>query len=221
MGLITLDVGLHDQILLGIIQAEELSVTGPCPQLDSDLATLSERIATTYAEPPQAGALFQPARKLYRAIGLDPTRRRPSSEALIRRAIKGTGLYRINRVVDTCNLCSMDFSLPIGLYDTECVQWPVSLRLGEEGEGYKGLGKDHVNVGGRWTLADQEGPFGNPSSDSFRTRIRDETRSCTFVIYAPGSYSRTQLDEHLAAAEERLGLYADAVAVHREILPES
>lgn len=221
MSLIAIDSELHDQILLGIIQADGLKATGPCPELDTDLATLGERLATTYAEPPQASALFQPARKLYRAIGLDPTRRRPSSEALIRRAIKGTGLYRINRVVDTCNLCSMDFSLPIGLYDTAEVRWPVSLRLGQEGEGYKGLGKDHVNVGGRWTLADQEGPFGNPSSDSFRTRIRNETKSCTFVIYAPGSYDRARLTEHLRAAEERLQRYAEAVPLQREILPES
>ncbi len=218
MALIDIDSALEGLILLGVFQAEGIEPTGPCEALDEALAELVRTTGEQYGEPAQASALFRPARELYRSIGLDPTRRRPSSEALIRRAIKGTPLYRINRVVDTCNLCSMDFALPIGLYDTNEVHWPAQLRLGRDGEGYKGLGKDHVNVSGRWTLADREGPFGNPSSDSFRTRIRDETTACTFVIYAPASYGREPLETRVDQARRRMERYAGGQAREGEVL---
>ena len=219
MAILEVATALTGKIALGILQTENLTVTGTSPELEESLASLSQKISETYSQPPEARVLFAPARELYRAIGLDPTRRRPSSEALIRRVIKGTGLYRINRVVDTCNLCSIDFALSIGLYDTAEVQWPAQLRLGTEGEGYKGLGKDHVNVSGRWTLADRIGPFGNPSSDSFRTRICETTRACTFVIYAPASYPRERLEEHLRVAGKRLATFAGATLVRYEFFP--
>jgi DNA/RNA-binding domain of Phe-tRNA-synthetase-like protein len=217
MAIIEVDEQIQGLILLGVLQAGGLQPTGPCPVLDQDLEALVERLNVTFAEPAQAGTLFRPARELYRSIGIDPTRRRPSSEALIRRAIKGSPLYRINRVVDACNLCSMEFALPIGLYDTAEVRWPARLRLGRAGEGYKGLGKEYVNVSGRWTLADRDGPFGNPSSDSFRTRIRDESQACTFVIYAPASYGRERLQEQLETAAASLQRYANAHALRQEI----
>ena len=218
MPLITIAEALAPKIRLAIFQTEELTVAGTSPELEADLEALTTQLAGAYSQPADAATLFSPARELYRAIGLDPTKRRPSSEALVRRVIRGVGLYRINRVVDACNLCSMDFALPIGLYDTSTVAWPVDLRLGRPGEGYKGLGKEYVNVGGRWTLADASGPFGNPSADSFRTRIRETTRACTFVIFAPASYELARLRDHLHTAGQRMQRYADARIVHEELL---
>ena len=54
------------------------------------------------------------ARRLYKSFGVDPSRRRPSSEALLRRVLKGKGLYQINNAVDCCNLASLRFLLPVG-----------------------------------------------------------------------------------------------------------
>lgn len=218
MPVITIDPQLAGKIRLGVFQAEGVSATGTSPELERDLAVVCEHVRSLYRDPSEAVGLFGPSRQLYRAIGLDPTKIRPSSEALIRRVIQGKGLYRINRVVDTCNLCSIDFALSIGLYDTDAVQWPVELRQGRTGEGYQGLGKDHVNVAGRWTLADREGPCGNPSSDSFRTRIQDGTTRCTFVIYAPAAHDLRRLQTELREAATRMATYAGGKTVLEEIL---
>jgi DNA/RNA-binding domain of Phe-tRNA-synthetase-like protein len=215
---ITIDPVLRGAVVLGVFQAEGVTARGESPELEQDLAKLTASIRERFQEPAQAVDLFQPARVLYRALGLDPTKTRPSSEALIRRVITGRGLYRINRVVDTCNLCSIDFALSIGLYDSDALQWPVELRQGRPGEGYQGLGKDHVNVAGRWTLADREGPCGNPSSDSFRTRIQDGTTRCTFVIYAPASYDVRRLQTELKEAGTRMAAYAGGRTTLEEIL---
>ena len=96
--------------------------------------------------PPEESAAV---RAMYRRTGLDPTKRRPSSEALLRRVRKGEGLPRINSLVDVCNWCSLEFQLPYGLYDLDRIEGDVMLRLGEEGEAYAGIRKDEVHVAGR------------------------------------------------------------------------
>ena len=54
---------------------------------------------------------IQNARTFFRTIGIDPTKRRPSSEALLRRAVNGKELYQINNIVDVGNWCSLEFLL--------------------------------------------------------------------------------------------------------------
>jgi len=218
MALLEIAPDIAPHVRLALFQASEVTARGESPELERDLAELCARLQARFAEPAQALALFAPARALYRALGLDPTKTRPSSEALIRRVITGRGLYRINRVVDACNLCSIETALPVGLYDTEQVRWPAVLRCGREGEGYPGLGKDHVNVSGRYTLVDAEGPFGNPSSDSFRTRIREETTACTFILFAPAAYDVERLAAQSDECAARLVRYGGGRIVRQELL---
>ena len=59
----------------------------------------------------------RPSARCTAVIGIDPTKTRPSSEALLRRVRKGDHLPRINTLVDICNWCSLEFQLPYGLYD--------------------------------------------------------------------------------------------------------
>jgi len=133
-------------------------------------------------------------RAMYKRLGLDPTKVRPSSEALLRRVRKGDPLPRVNSVVDICNWCSVETQLPFGLYDYDKIEGDaVSLRVGAAGEGYDGIRKDRVNVDGRLTLADARGPFGNPTSDSARTMVTLETTRVLFVVYCPREHERQGL----------------------------
>ena len=112
---------------------------------------------------------------MYKRVGIDPTKRRPSSEALLRRVRKGEPLPRINSMVDVCNWCSLEFQLPYGLYDAAHIEGDVVLRLGAEGESYPGIRKDDVHVGGRITLADAAVRSAIPTSDSARTMVTTAT----------------------------------------------
>ena len=126
-----------------------------------------------------------PARELYRRFGVDPTRHRPSSEALLRRARRGAW-PRINSLVDVANVMSLLLQTPVGLHDLDRVQGAeLVLRLGAEGEFYEGIGKERVNVAGRLCLADAAGPCGNPSSDSARTMITTATERALWLYYLP------------------------------------
>ena len=126
------------------------------------------------------------ARELYRRFGTDPTRVRPSSEALLRRLRKGEPLPRINSLVDVANAMSVQLQVPVGLYDLDKVKGDeLVIRLGRDGESYVGIGKERVNVAGRICVCDAEGPCGNPSSDSARTMITTETESAAWIYFLP------------------------------------
>jgi DNA/RNA-binding domain of Phe-tRNA-synthetase-like protein len=126
-------------------------------------------------------------RTMYKRVGLDPTKTRPSSEALLRRVRRGDPLPRVNSLVDIINWCSLESQLPFGLYDADRIQGGVTLRLGRPGEEYAGIRKDVVHVTGRLTLADEAGPFGNPTSDSARTMVTVATTRALVVIFVPSS----------------------------------
>src|SRR5882762_9713084 len=85
-------------------------------------------------------------RALFHQLDLDPTKTRPSSEALLRRVLQGKGLPRVNLAVDVCNLSSLEHQIPLGLYDRDQIRGNVRVRVGREGEGYPGIRKQRVNL---------------------------------------------------------------------------
>jgi len=166
------------------------------------VATLSEAESLVRQQPPAEVAAV---RTMYKRVGLDPTKTRPSSEALLRRVRKGDPLPRINSLVDVCNWCSLEFQLPYGLYDAAHVEGDIELRLGREGESYPGIRKDDVHVAGRLTLADARGPFGNPTSDSARTMVTTSTTSAIVVVFAPAEMAGRRLVQVLDETVARMG----------------
>ncbi|MBL4639739.1 MAG: hypothetical protein JKY57_04340 [Kordiimonadaceae bacterium] len=122
-------------------------------------------------------------RAAFKATGKDPSRYRPSSEALTRRILSGKPLYFVNNVVDAGNLISLMTGIPIGCYDADQIISDITLRVGEEGEIYQGIGKGDINLAGLPLLSDDKGPFGTPFSDSARTSVNEDTEKLKFVIY--------------------------------------
>jgi len=143
-------------------------------------------------------------RTMYKQVGIDPTKTRPSSEALLRRIRRGDELPRINSLVDVINWCSLETQLPFGLYDLDRIEGDVSLRLGRQAEEYAGIRKDTVHVGGRLTLADSAGPFGNPTSDSARTMVTTATTRALVVIFCPAAVGDDLLNHALALTRSRI-----------------
>jgi DNA/RNA-binding domain of Phe-tRNA-synthetase-like protein len=154
--------------------------------------------------PDALAATTTAVRTMYKRVGLDPTKTRPSSEALLRRVRKGDPFPRINTMVDVCNWCSLEFQLPYGLYDASKIAGDVELRLGRDGELYAGIRKDDVHVAGRICLADRIGPFGNPTSDSARTMVTTDTTSGMLVVFAPRETTPQRLTEVLDVTSARM-----------------
>jgi DNA/RNA-binding domain of Phe-tRNA-synthetase-like protein len=169
-------------LVLGAIFAN-VRVTRISPQLWKEIEKRIKEIRSTITleslhEIPQIKAL----RDAYKAIGKDPTRYRGSQESLIRRILQGKGLYQINTVVDINNLISLETFHSVGSYDVDNLEPPIVFRIGKEGESYKGIGKEIVNVADLPVFADQIGPFGSPTSDSERAMITLNTKKVMMVI---------------------------------------
>ncbi len=167
-------------VVIDALELYELEVTAP--RDDFELEVKRAMQAARSGEVASTGR----ARELYRRFGIDPTRTRPSSEALLRRLRKGEGLPRVNSLVDVANAMSVQLQVPVGLYDLDKVKGDeLVIRLGGKDETYEGIGKERVNVAGRICVADAEGPCGNPSADSARTMITTSTERAGWIYFLP------------------------------------
>ncbi len=205
-----------DATLAAIVRPGVLWWTGATvlerePRLDPLLADAEARVR---AHPPAESAAV---RTMYKRVGIDPTKTRPSNEALLRRIRKGGTIPRINSMVDIINWCSVEFQLPYGLYDRARVTGPVALRLGRDGEEYAGIRKDAVHVAGRITVVDDEGPFGNPTSDSARTMVTPATTKALVVVYAPAELDPGRLHAVVDATARRIGEFCGGAEAARHI----
>lgn len=193
----------------GVLWLEGATVVEREPRLDSALAAAESAVRT--APPAEITAV----RAMYKRVGLDPTKTRPSSEALLRRVRRGDTLPRINSMVDVCNWCSLEFQLPYGLYDGARIDGDVELRLGRDGEFYAGIRKDAVHVGGRITLADRIGPFGNPTSDSARTMVTPATDRALLVVFAPREVAADRMRHVLDVTSARMAEFTGCTEARR------
>ena len=151
---------------------------------------------------------IQNSRKAYKAIGKDPSRYRLSSEALIRRVVKGNGLYKINNVVEINNLISIKSGWSLGSYDIDKIQGEIIFTIGQEGEHYKGIGKDDINISNLPVFEDDLGKFGSTTSDSTRAMITANTKSIMINIISFDG--KDGLDKYLNEAKDLLERYANS-----------
>jgi len=182
-------------------------------EIDQHLTHLSSTI-----NPDQINSIPQIAavRSAYKALGKDPSRYRGSAEALLRRALSGKGLYRINSVVDINNLVSLESLNPAGTYDLEKITPPIELRIGATGEGYKGIGKDLINIESLPVFVDAGGAFGSPTSDSERAMVNLETRRVLMVVF---SFTGPQgLEQWVSRASELLRRHCSAEEIETSLV---
>ena len=194
----------------GVFVVEGATIVAREPRMDAPLAAAE---AAVRAHAPEDVASV---RTMYKRVGIDPTKTRPSSEALLRRVRKGDALPRINSLEDVCNWCSLEFQLPYGLYDAAKIEGAVTLRLGHPGESYAGIRKDQVNVDGRLALADAAGAFGNPTSDSARTMVTPATTRVLVVVFAPRDLTPARLAHVLDVTSQRMSEFTGCREIARQ-----
>lgn len=148
------------------------------------------------------------SRAAYKAFGKDPSRYRVSSEALIRRIGQGKGLYEVNTIVDVNNLISIESGFSVGSYDASHIEDELIFRVGQEGETYKGIGKNEINIANLPVLADGKGAIGSSTSDSERAMITEDAKEVLTLIY---SFSNNQdLEKAMEYGRNYLEIYAGA-----------
>lgn len=159
-------------------------------------------------------------RNAYKACGKDPNRYRPASEQLIRRIVRGLGLYEIDAVVDLINLLSIKSGYAIGCFDRDKIAGDtIIFGIGKEDEPYEGIGRGKLNIAGMPVWRDSIGGFGTPTSDNERTKIELTTKNILVTINI--FEEDMTVDQTLSVASRLLTQYAAAENIRSRIVNAS
>lgn len=147
---------------VAVLKVEDMTVdTERGDSLEAEIAQEERRAAVTY-DPENLGTLpaISDWRRAYRDFGIKQTKYRASVERLLRSAVKGRGLPRINRPVDAYNLISLRHLAPVGADDLAQVTGDIAFRFAEGTESFLPLGKtadgEDPPKPGEVVLADEE-----------------------------------------------------------------
>lgn len=134
-------------------------------------------------------------RAIFKKTGKDPNRYRPSVEALYRRVKKQQFLHSVNSATDLNNFFSLQYEIPLGIYDLDQLSGDVSMRLGAEGEEYSGLNGRVNNLHNLILTADEQGPFGSPFVDSNRSAVSESTKNALQIVYLKPSMDTAEAEK--------------------------
>ena len=163
----------------------ELEITGDIKPLDDERRSLGGRLKIILKGLPIAEhPTVQSVRSLFRNAGCDPTRYRPSSEALLRRLAKGDELPAILPAVDINNIWSVELLSPCCVINPDKLSGSITLRRGQAGEIMESM-RGPFGLEGKPVLADASGPFGTPITDSERVKVRGAAGTFWLVAYLP------------------------------------
>lgn len=151
-------------------------------------------------------------------LGIDPTKTRPSHEALLRRAIRVGSIPRINTIVDIGNMASLRYLVPIGIYDLNKLIPPLVIRLSIDGEAFYPIGSDTAKTlpRGYLLLADQEKPIHIfPCRDSRFSSVSIKTTRILVIVAGVEGVPETTLYMAADTIVDYLKKYCDARGVSK------
>ncbi len=180
------------------------------PQLsDSEIAEREQAIReSTTLEDLRNEPNVRAYRDYYWSLGIDPTKKRPSAEALARRILQGKPLPRINPIVDIYILVSAEQLIAFGGYNGPALaslggNHRINFRPAKPGEEFLGIGmKETMSLSGKeQVLASGDTVFALfPYRDSWQTRIRGDDEFAVFMLEQVPGISL----ESISAAETAL-----------------
>ncbi|HIY88420.1 MAG TPA: hypothetical protein H9824_06935 [Candidatus Bacteroides pullicola] len=162
----------------------EVSNTSFCEGLWQEIDAFTQELrAHETADSIKQQPTIAATREAYRRLGKDPSRYRPSAEALRRRLLRGLELYRIDTLVDLINLVSLRTGYSIGGFDADKIHGvDLCLGVGRAGEPFEGIGRGTLNIEGLPVWRDTLGGIGTPTSDHERTKMDVGTRHILAII---------------------------------------
>lgn len=192
---------LNDQLKIGIIHYTKI-VVAESPQMIKGRTQLYQE--NLYLEMQETPVTERPGiaewRTIWKAFGADPNRYRHSAESLMRRISKQNYLTPFHSAVDLNNFFSLQYEMPIGIYDVAKLDGDIEIALGNEGTGYEGLNGRFNSLQHILYSKDVHGAFGSPFVDSARTAVSEETTEALHIFYLRPSLSEEECMQLLNSA---------------------
>jgi DNA/RNA-binding domain of Phe-tRNA-synthetase-like protein len=151
-------------------------------------------------------------RDFYWKLDIDPTKTRPSGEALLRRVLHGKELPRISTVLDAYNLASMKTIIPISGFDKNQLNLPFQIRFAKNIETFKGIGmKKPITLTDKMLVLADEKQIRcvYPYRDSDHTKITEQTKNVLIVGYGAPGITEQQLKEAVETTIAYINLVSD------------
>lgn len=197
-------------VFKGAAICAEVTNTLFCEDLWKEINAFTRELTTIpQAEEIKLQPVIASTRAVYKRCGKDPSRYRPSAEALRRRLVKGLSLYQIDTLVDLINLVSLRTGYSIGGFDADKIQGSdLSLGIGRAGEQFEAIGRGVLNIEGLPVYRDRIGGIGTPTSDNERTKMGLETRHILAIVN--GYNGQEGLKEAAGMIQDLLTKYASS-----------
>ncbi|MEG0384944.1 MAG: phenylalanine--tRNA ligase beta subunit-related protein [Solibacillus sp.] len=192
---------MNDQFKIGLIHYNKIVVAESPQMIKGRTQLYQEHLFLNLQE----GSLtdrpgIQEWRNLWKFFGADPNRYRHSAESLMRRIAKQNYLTPFHSAVDLNNFFSLQYEIPIGIYDVANIQGPIEIALGDENTGYEGLNGRYNALTNILYSKDELGAFGSPFVDSSRTAVTEKTTDALQIFYLRPSLSADECEQLLASA---------------------
>ncbi len=203
------------EIQLGIIEAG-IIFSKYDENLWHEINAESDRISKMTIESIKEIPTIKSTRETYKKLGKEPSRYRPSAEALHRRLVQGKKMYKISTPVDIINLISLKTGYSIGAYDADKIVGEIVFDKGNIDSQYHAIGRGLMNIENLPVFYDNLGAFGSPTSDSERTMITQTTKNIILILMNFGAHDF--FDETLFYSSNLLKKYCSANDIRIEIL---
>jgi DNA/RNA-binding domain of Phe-tRNA-synthetase-like protein len=185
---------------IGVVHYRDIHVSDSPQMLKGRLRLFQESLYFDYTDKKVTDIpAINEWRKQFKTVGTDPNRYRPSNESLYRRVQKQQFLYTVNSAVDVNNFLSLQYQIPLGIYDVNHLNGNVVIKIGTEQDSYIAINEREVSLSKKILSADQHGPFGSPYVDSKRTVVTTNTTEALHLIYFQPSLSRDDSMELIQA----------------------
>lgn len=172
------------KFIAGVIHYRNIEV-GPSPQMLKGRLQLFQE--SLYIELDEKNVTDFPGikewRQIFKQTGKDPNRYRHSAEALYRRIKKQHYLQPLHSAIDLNNFFSLQYQVPIGIYDLDKIEGELQFTVGTSEDEYLGLNGRNNSLENLIVTTDHQGPFGSPFVDSERTAVSTETNTALQIIY--------------------------------------
>lgn len=204
------------EVRIGLINARVVNVP-TCDELWAEIEDAAREITQQYEllQINQRPAIAA-TRRLYKALGKDPSRYRVASEALCRRIIRGLGIYRLTTLIDVVNLVSIKSGYAISGLDGDRIEGDtLTMSVGTAEDVYNGIGRGELNIEGMPVYRDAVGPIATPTSDEERTKFTEQTVNAQINInaFAP----EMPLEQAVDWMADLLRKYAHATSIETAI----
>ncbi len=193
---------------LAYVEIREMRIGADSEKVTSILKEVSERISRSVSlETVKDRADFRAYRDFFWRLGVDPTKIRPASEALVRRILRGSSIPRINDFVDSYNVASIETGVPIAAFDLDAVEEEISLRFSKPDEEFHGIGMSLPKPLEKGVLVMSSGEDTiaiYPYRDAEESKITFETKDAVLISCGVPGISEQTLMEAAGCARDRV-----------------